>query len=100
MIDRIVLFKLKDAHANAAGRAAIADESRAALCAVPGAVQVRVGVPADEASTRSWDLSVLLRFEDLAAMEAYLQQPGFRAYFEDTMGPRTEVVKYWCFEVR
>ncbi len=99
MIDRIVLFKLRKEEATDEGRAAAAAETRAALAAVPGATEVRVGLPADEASTRSWDLSLLLRFESLAAMERYLQEPGFRSYFEETMRPRAECVKYWAFEV-
>ena len=99
MIDRIVLFKLTDAHAHADSRTRIAVESRAALAAVPGAREVRVGVPADEACARSWDLSVVLRFDDRASMARFLAHPGFVAWFDEAMAPRAEVVKYWAFEV-
>ena len=98
MIDRIVLFKLKDEYANDDARAEIAAHSREALGLIPGLVEVRVGVPADEASTRSWDLSIVVRFADLEAMNAYVEHPDHMRYYE-YMVPRMEVVKYWAFDV-
>lgn len=98
MIDRITLFKFRQSGVDEASRARLAAETHASLSAAPGVQEVRVGVPADEASARSWDLSVVLRFEDLAAMERFLADPGFTAWFEGAMAPYTEVVKYWCFE--
>ncbi|MEM9067375.1 MAG: Dabb family protein [Myxococcota bacterium] len=98
MIDRIVLFKLNDEHANAAARAEIAAYSKAALAAIPGAIDVRVGLPADEASTKSWDLSIVVRFENLEAVKTYLTHPDHTAYVREYMRPRMVVVKYWNFE--
>lgn len=97
MIDRIVLFKLKDEYANDAARAEIAAHSREALGRVPGPTEVRVGVPADEPSTRSWDLSIVVRFADLDAMHAFVKHADHMTYYRDYMVPRMEVVKYWCF---
>jgi len=99
MIDRIVLFKLKDEYATDESRAEIATYSRDALTDVPGPIEVRVGVPADEPSTRSWDLSIVVRFADLDGMDAFVKHPAHMRYYREYMVPRMEVVKYWAFDV-
>lgn len=99
MIDRIVLFKLKDEHATDTARAEIAAHSRDALKVVPGPLDIRVGVPADEASTKSWDLSIVIRFADLDAMNAFVRHADHMSYYREYMVPRMEVVKYWAFDV-
>lgn len=99
MIDRIVLFKLKDEHANASGRAEVARHSREALASISGPLEVRVGVPADPDSEKSWDLSIVVRFEDVDAMKEFVKDRDHLAYFREYMTPKMEVVKYWSFEV-
>lgn len=99
MIDRIVLFKLKEAYAHDAARREVAAHSRQVLASVPGVEEVRVGVPADAAAGKSWDLSVVVRFASLDAVEAYRVHPVHRAYVDEYMRPRMEVVKAWNFEV-
>jgi hypothetical protein len=99
MIERIVLFKLKAEHTHDAARREVAAHSREVLASVPGVEEVRVGTPADDAAEKSWDLSVVVRFASLEAVEAYRVHPTHRAYVDDYMRPRMEVVKAWNFEV-
>lgn len=97
MIERIVLFKLKDEYCNDAARAEIAERSRKDLSALEQVVSVSVGVPADEASEKSWDLSLIVRFKNLEDVAAYIVDPAHRAYVDDYMTERTEMKKAWNF---
>lgn len=99
MIERIVLFKLRPEHATEAGRREIADHSRAVLTALPMVRSVTVGVPADEGSRRSWDISLVVRFDSSEEMRRYVDDPDHRAYVDEYMLPRAEVRKAWAFEV-
>ncbi|MFW5925069.1 MAG: Dabb family protein [Myxococcota bacterium] len=99
MIDRIVLFKLKDEYANDAARWEVAAYSKDALASVPGVRSVSVGIPADDPSRKSWDLSIVVRFDSLEEVQAYLIHPDHRRYVDDYMRPRMEVVKAWNFEL-
>lgn len=98
MIHRIVLFKLKEAYANEAGRAAVVAKSREMLPGVPGVVEVVAGVPADERSRRDWDLCLQVRFASLEDVAPYLSHPDHRAYVDDFLADRLEVIKAWNFE--
>lgn len=97
MIDRIVLFKLKDDYANDAARAEIAAHSRAVLEKLSQVRSVSVGEPADEAAGQSWDISLVVVLDDLEAVAAYNVDPDHRAYVDDYMIPRVEVRKAWNF---
>lgn len=97
MVERIVLFKLNQQWATEAGRAEVADHTRTALAEVPGVKSLSVGVPADEEVAKSWDLSVVLRFDSLDDAESYRVHPKHRAYVDDYMKPKMEVVKAWNF---
>lgn len=99
MIERIVLIKLNDEHAHDAGRAAVAARSREILSALPDVTAVAVGVPADEPSLKSWDLSLTLRFESLEAVEAYRVHPSHRAYVDEYLKPRLLLIKAWNFDI-
>lgn len=98
MIDRYVFVKLTAEHANAAARAEVAAHTRAALAAVPGVQAVRVGVPADEAATASWDLSIVVSFARIEDVEPYRVHPLHRAYVDEYLAPRTVVIKAWNFD--
>ena len=80
MIDRIVLYKLTDEYCTDAARAEIAAHAREVFAALPQVRDARVGLPADAEAKRSWDLSLVLRFDDLAAIEAYLPHPDHQAF--------------------
>ena len=88
MIERVVLLKLGDV----SRRAALAEEARRVLPAVPGVRSVTVGVPAD-ADAEVWDLYFVLRFdrpEDVAAWTADPLHLGFA-------DPEVKVRKAWSF---
>ncbi len=97
MIERIVLFKLKGEYCNDAARAEIAERTRKDLGSLESVRSVSVGVPADEAAEKSWDLSVIVRFDNLQDVEAYLVDPAHRAYVDDYMRDRLELLKAWNF---
>ena len=97
MITRIVLFKLKDEYCTDEARAEIAAYTRSTLEAIAGVQALSVGVPADDASEKSWDLSIILEFGSIEDVTAYRNDPAHRAYVDEYMRPRMEVVKAWNF---
>jgi antibiotic biosynthesis monooxygenase (ABM) superfamily enzyme len=100
MIERIVLFKLQDEHGRGAPREALAEQGKKALSALPGVRDVRVAIPTDAESSRSWDLGFFLRFDSMEDVEAYRVHPDHRAFVDELMKPRMQVVKAWNFETR
>ncbi len=99
MIERIVLFKLKDEYCNDAARAEFAERTRTDLSALPQVRSVAVGVPADQASEASWDISIVVRFESMEHVEQYIVDPAHRAYVDHYATPRIEVRKAWNFRI-
>ena len=99
MIQRIALFKLNAENAQGGPRAQIAARTREVLAGLPQVRAIEVGLPADEAAERSWDLSIVLRFDSLEDAEAFRVDPAHRAYADEYMRPRVEVVKAWNFEI-
>jgi len=89
MIQRFVLFRL---HADASRAEAIA-QCRAVL-----GDAVTIGTPADD-SAKKWDVSLVIRADDLAAMTALLARPEVAALLDEWLPPRTAVIKAWSFEV-
>jgi hypothetical protein len=99
VIDRIVILKLQPEHANPAGRAAIAQRCLEVLRPLDGVLGVTVGVPADEASERSWDVSITVRVASMADLDAYRANPVHRRFVDEWLSPRTDVKKAWNFTV-
>jgi len=97
MIERIVLFKLKDEYCNDASRTEFANRTRADLSALEQVRSVTVGVPADEASEQSWDISIVLHFDSTQDVDAYIIDPAHQAYVQNYAAPRIEVRKAWNF---
>jgi hypothetical protein len=97
MIERIVLFKLKEEYCNDAARAEFAERTRTDLSALPQVRSVTVGVPADEASEASWDISIVVRFDSMQDVEQYIVDPAHRAYVDTYAAPQIEVRKAWNF---
>jgi len=60
---------------------------------------VTVGIPADEASERSWDVSIVVRFRSVDDVEPYREHPEHRAYVDEFLRPRMVVIKAWNFDV-
>jgi hypothetical protein len=94
MVERIVLFKLKPDHATSGDRSSFGARAGRELAKVPGILDVRVCTPADDASLRSWDLLVVLRFDDAHTAGGALDSTAYRAFIED---PAVGVVKAWSF---
>ena len=99
MIQRIVTFKLKDAHRSDAARAEFAERTRKDLGALRQVRSVTVGVPADEASKASWDIAITLQFDSLEDVKAYIVDPDHRAYVDEYASPKIEVRRAWNFEI-
>lgn len=99
MIERIVLFKLDAEHATDEARRAIAAHSKDVMRRVTGVQSVSVGLPADEASLRSWDLALVVRLASMDDLPAYAADPLHREYVDEYMAPKVAVRKAWNFEV-
>jgi len=99
MIERIVLFKLKEEYCNDAARAEFAERTRTDLSALPQVRGVTVGVPADEASEASWDISIVVRFDSMQDVQQYIVDPAHRAYVDHYAAPQIEVRKAWNFQI-
>ena len=99
MIQRIVLFKLKDEYCNDAARAEFVERTRADLGALSQVRSVTVGAPADEASEASWDIAITVSFDSIDDVKAYIPDPAHRAYVDGYASPKIEVRKAWNFEI-
>lgn len=97
MIRRIVATRLKAEHQP--DRELLAARARAFLSSLPLVQTVEVGLPADAACERSWDLVFLIGLADQAALDAYQAHEGHRAWVAEVMAPVTEVKKVWNFDV-
>ena len=99
MIQRVVAIKLKDLYANPEDRAKVAAASREVLGAVPCVRAIEVATPADFAAEKSWDLLLLLRFDDLSAVDLYRAHENHRRYMDVFLRPMLAVIKVWNFEL-
>ena len=99
MIERVVLIKFTDEYATDAARAEIATAARRAFAGIPGVQSFSIGVPIDEHAIRSWDLSITVRFNTLSDVAPYRDDPLHRAFIDDYLKPRLEVIKAWNFEI-
>lgn len=92
MLERVVMLKLKDP----SQRDALAAELRRALPGLPGVRGLRIGTPAD-ADAAVWDLMFMVRFDDLAAVSAYIPHPDHVRFVQEVLLPAVEVRKAWNF---
>ena len=99
MIQRVVAIKLKDSYSNDADREAVARQSREVLAAIPEVVHLDVATPGDDRCRGSWDLCLLVRFDDVDAVERYRADKRHRAYVDVFLKPMLEVIKVWNFEL-
>jgi hypothetical protein len=72
-------------------RAVLADELTALLLTRSAVTAVRAGLPADDASRRSWDLGFVI--------EVSRPDDGVLAAVTDHLGARAVVVKSWAFDL-
>jgi hypothetical protein len=94
MVERIMLFKLVDP----ALRESLASQTLAALSQLDELEELSVGLPADAASQKSWDLSVVVGAANLALLNKVLESGAFGAYLDGVMKGQYEVMKGWTFE--
>src|SRR5688500_925157 len=99
MIQRVVAIKLKDAYSNPEDRALVAATSLEVLGGVPTVRAIEIGTPADFAAEKSWDVLLLLRFDDLNAVEDYRAHENHRRYMDTFLRPMLSVIKVWNFEL-
>ena len=97
MIDRFVFVRLEREYVGE--REAIAAHTRDVLRALPGVVQVSVGLPADEQAEAAWDLNITVRFAAIEDVEPYRVHPAHRRYVDEYLRPRMAVIKAWNFRV-
>jgi len=100
MIQRVVAIKLKDAYSNPEDRAQVVTASREVLGAVPAVRAIEVGTPADFSAEKSWDVLLLLRFDDLEAVEVYRAHENHRRFMDVFLRPMLAMIKVWNFELR
>jgi hypothetical protein len=94
MVERIMLFKLHDPEQ----RGELAKLARDTLIDLEGIEEISVGLPADPASAKSWDMSLVLAFASEAAQNVVLGGAAFRELIEQRLGERVQVLKGWSFE--
>ena len=94
MVERIMLFKLNDP----TEREALAGAALDLLSRLPDVEEISVGLPADPASAKSWDLSVVLGFANAALLDKVLAGAPFESFLDQTMAGRYAVLKAWSFE--
>lgn len=98
MIDRYTFVRLDGEHATDEGRAAALVAIREGLAALPGLVRLTCGTPADDSASR-WDLSIVARFESLAALAGAMASPAWRSVVDEWLPARAVVIKSWSFDV-
>ncbi|MBC7171471.1 MAG: hypothetical protein H5U40_03545 [Polyangiaceae bacterium] len=93
MIQTIQLYRLDaDASRDRAARALLEE-----LASVPGPLTFEVGLPADAAAAKSWDISLVLTFEDAVAAERTLSGETYRGAVSRALGGSVVVEKGWSF---
>ena len=98
MIQRIVLFKLKDEYRNDAARTEFAERTRKDLSALGPVRGVTVGV-AEEATRDHWDIAITVQFDSMEDVKAYIPDPDHRAYVDGYAMPKVAFRKAWNFEI-
>lgn len=98
MIDRYMFVRLAGEHSTPEGRAAALTAVREGFALLPALQRLTVGTPADDSASR-WDLSIVARFESLAALADAMASPAWRALVDEWLPARAVVIKSWSFEV-
>ena len=99
MIKRIVLFKLKDEYRNDAARAEFAERTRQDLSALATVRSVTVGIPSDEATEATWDICIVLHFDNMDDVQEYIAAPAHRAYVDTYATPHLQARKASNFQI-
>ena len=97
MIDRFAFVRLNPTHATKVGRADALARVRIALADLPGLIRLSLGTPSDDSDSK-WDLSIVARFTDLAALTQAMATVGWAAIFDHLLPARAVVIKAWTFD--
>ncbi len=97
MIERIVLIKLEADSATDRQRQALAAHSEQVLSGLPELRSLSLGLPSDAHALRSWDISVVMQFEDQPAVDRAVEHPRYREWLTGPWAEHVAVVKNWSF---
>jgi hypothetical protein len=95
VIERVILLRCRDR-----SPAAVDEVAQAVLALLEGRPEVAgaaVDHPADAATTSAWDLRVTVRLADVAALDAYAQDPVHARFVETWLAPRSAAREAWTF---
>lgn len=96
MIERVVLIKLKPEYVADATR--VAADSEAVLRTAPGVRSMHAGPGVGRRTTERWDLGLVLRFDDMDAVQRYRAHPIHRKYLEVYLRPMLDAIEVYNFE--
>ena len=97
MIQRVVLCKLHPAYVDELQ--AVQWHTAEVLAQAPGVRGLEVGAPSDPRTRREWDFAILIRFDDMEAVEAYRAHEIHRKYYELYLKPMLDKIRVYNFEV-
>ncbi len=92
MFSRIMLLKLHDASLRQQQAQQLASWLKAR-----GLHDFALGLPADAAAEKSWDLSLVLRFADAQSLNEALGGDAFHKALEAQLAGNVQVLKAWSF---
>lgn len=97
MIEHIVLFKLKE-EATTQQREAMLAGLKSLRQSVPGIVELSCGENFSERN-QGYEIGLVVRFTDRAALDTYLPHPAHRAVVEEKIRPIMEGVIVVDYEI-
>jgi hypothetical protein len=97
MIRRFVFFRFLKPYRTEEAMGEIISRSHAVLGGSDDVVSYEIGTASDTQSLAAWDVSITATFMDQHALEAYIVHPAHRAYVDEFIKPRLEVIKAWNF---
>ena len=95
-IDRVVLIKLTDEARDAVETAAA--RAGEVLSAIPQVRAFEIWRGADAKSAGDWDFGLHAQFDDLEAIETYINDPIHRQFVDQELKPNLLVIKAWNFQ--
>lgn len=97
MVEHVVLFKLKP-EATPEQRRAMLAGLKSLRQSVPGIVDLTCGQNFSQRS-QGYEIGLVVRFQDRAALETYLPHPAHRAVVEETIRPIMDGVIVVDYEI-
>lgn len=98
MISRFILLKLNQDVAVEPSRSLVGQATRGLLLSLPQVQAVELHVPADQECEDQWDLALIVQFESIEQVHAYLAEPRHETFVREYLTPRTAARRVWNFE--